>query len=343
MRKYLAWFICFLAVNSVLAEENVLNVYAWSGYLSENVIQQFEKETGIRINHSTYINNEILYAKLKANPYAGYDIAIPSTYFISRMIKQNLLQKIDKSKIKSLKNIDPNFLNKEYDVGNSYSVPYLWNATGIAINKKYHLIDSIKSWKDLWDSRYENQLLVLDDTRELFSVALMVLGFPVNDTNPDNIRKAFEKLKSLMSNIKLFNTDAQRSIYLDEDITLGMAWNGDIYLAQQENPNLHLIYPDEGFVISLDCLVIPKGALHVENAHRFINFILRPEIAKQVSLDSGFSTPNQAALKLLPESISTHPVLYPSARLMKKGKLQAEVGNTATVYEKYFEQLKLEN
>lgn len=340
--KFLASLALFLMCNFLRAEEKILNVYAWSGYLTDSVIQKFEEETGIHINHSTYSNNEVLYAKLKASQDAGYDIVMPSSYFVSRMVKQGLLQKLDKTKLKNMRNVDPTFLGKEYDPHNTYSIPYLWSATGVAVNNKFHDPALITSWKNLWDNRFLNQLLVLDDTREDFSIALITLGYSVNDTNPQHIHEAFEKLKKLMKNIKLFNTDAQRSIYLDEDITIGMGWNGDIFLAKQENPSLEFIYPKEGFVITLDNIAIPKDAKHVENAHRFINFILRPEIAKEISLTTGFSTANQAAHDLMPKEIKTDPILYPSAAVMRKGYFQTDVGTVAPLYEKYFERLKLE-
>jgi spermidine/putrescine transport system substrate-binding protein len=340
---FLSVFLFLICLSkTVFAAENVLNIYSWAGYLSDSVISQFEIETGIRVNYATYVNNEVLYAKLKANPDAGYDIIIPSSYFISRMQKQGLIQKIDHSKLAHYKNINPIFLSKEHDPANEYSIPYLWNGTGIAFNTRYHVLKSVSSWQDLWQPRYRDQLLVLDDTRECFSMALIALGYSVNDQDPNHIKAAFEKLKALMPNIKLFNMDAQRSIYLDEDITIGMGLNGDIFLASAQNPHLHFIYPNEGFVITLDSIAIPVGAKHVENAHRFIDFVLRAEIAKQITLESGFSTPNSAAKALLPEQVRTDPILYPNAEILKRGQFQTDVGEAAPLYEKYFERLKLE-
>ena len=173
-------------------------------------------------------------------------------------------------------------------------------------------------------------------------MALIALGYSVNDQDPEHIKAAFEKLKALMPNIKLFNMDAQRSIYLDEDITIGMGLNGDIFLAKAQNPYLQFIYPQEGFVITLDSIAIPVGAKHVANAHRFIDFVLRPEIAKQITLESGFSTPNLAAKELLPLQIRTDPILYPDVETLKKGQFHAGVGEATPLYERYFERLKLE-
>jgi spermidine/putrescine transport system substrate-binding protein len=324
------------------AEEKVLNIYTWASYVPDKVVQQFERETGIRVNHSTYASNEVLYAKLKANPTAAYDIIIPSTYFINRMINNDLLQKIDRTKLSHLKNVNPIFLDKEHDPKNEYGVPYLWNATGIAVNKKAHNADNIRSWQDLWAPAYKDELLLVDDAREVFSTALLVLGLSVNDTKLEAIDLAFQKLKKLLPNVKLFNTDAQKTIYLDEDITLGMGWNGDIYLASLENAELSFIYPTEGFIVALDCLAIPRGARHVEYAHQFIDFILRAEVAEKISMITGFPTANIAAFHLLPEAVRNNPILYPNHSTMKRGFLLMDVGKAAAVYEKYYVRLKLE-
>lgn len=338
------WLLVGLLLQSGLAaaQDQILNIYTWAGYLPDSVIREFEAETGIRVNHSTYANNEILYAKLKANSDVGYDIIIPSSYFVSRMISQDLLQKIDRTQLSNFREINPLFLKKSHDPENNYSIPYLWNVTGIVVNSRFHDVKKIKSWNNLWGAKYHEQLLVFDDTREVFSVALLALGYSINDTNLMHIQEAFSKLKLLMNNIKLFNLDAQRSIYLDEDITIGMGWNGDIYLASLENPHLHFIFPEEGGIISLDSLAIPKKAKHVAAAHRFIDFILRPSVAKRITLETGFSTPNLGAFKMLPAVVQQNKTLYPDKAVLEHSQLLDNVGDAVKTYEKYFELLKLE-
>jgi spermidine/putrescine transport system substrate-binding protein len=324
------------------AEEKVVNIYNWSGYISNEVLKQFTKETGIKVNYTTYDSNETMYAKLKANPNTDYDIVVPSTYFVDRMRKQGMLQPLNKAKLDNFNNLNPALLNKAYDPGNRYSVPYFWSTTGIALNTRYHKLKAVHAWADLWNPRYRNQLLFLDDMREVFSVALLVLGYSPNDTDPEHIRQAYLKLKALMPNIRLFNADGVKSLYIDEDLTLGMGWNGDIFQAQQENPALHFIYPQEGFIISIDSMVIPVGAAHRNNAYRFINFILRPDIAKKISLSTGYATPNAAAIHLMPASLLNNPIVYPGQAILKRGVVQVAVGEQAeAIYQKYWEQLKI--
>lgn len=338
----LTLFILTLFITiSVNAAENVLNIYNWSGYMPDDVLRQFTQETGIKVNYSTYDSNETMYAKLKANANIGYDLVVPSSYFIDRMRKQHMLLKLVKTRLSNFKNLNPSLLNKAYDPHNNYSVPYFWSTTGIVVNIDYYSLNNIHNWRDLWRPELKDQVLLLDDAREVFSVALIVLGYSPNDTDPDHIKQAYMKLKALMPNVKIFNAEGVKSIYIDEDITIGMGWNGDIYLAHQENSKIEFVYPQEGFVIAIDSMVIPIGARHVDNAYKFINFVLRPEIAKKISLETGYASPNLAGVKLMPKHILNNAMIYPDQATLKRAIVQTDVGEAHTVYEKYWELLKI--
>lgn len=331
----------FLPFTDALAESKILNVYSWSIYLSDEVIHQFEKETGIHINYATYDNNDTLYAKLKANPKATYDVVFPSSYFVDRMQRQHMLAKLDKQQLPNFKYIKKNLLNKPFDPQNNYSIPYFWGSTAIVVNKRYHDVKQVSSWEDLWKQQFKNQLLILDDIHDIFAMALITLGYSASDTNPEHIYQAYLKLKALLPNVKLFNTDAARATYIDEDATIGMGYNGDTFQAQQENSDLVYVYPSEGFILWIDCMVIPKNAPHIKNAYRFINFLMRPDIAAKLSEKLGFPTPNEAAMKLLPKSLRENRTVYPSDAILSRGQLEADTGNASTLYEKYMELLKI--
>jgi spermidine/putrescine transport system substrate-binding protein len=330
-----------LLIRPAYAEENSVNIYNWSSYISSDVLKEFTQETGIKVNYTTYDSNETLYAKLKANPHTGYDVIVPSTYFVDRMRQQGMLQALDKSRLTNFKNLNPALLNKPYDPGNHYSIPYFWTSTGIVVNSKDHSSNQFQQWADFWNPSYRNQLLLLDDVHEVFSMALMVLGYSPNDTNPEHIRRSYLKLKQLMPNVRLFNNDGVKSLFIDEDLSVGMAWNGDIYQAAQENPALRFIYPKEGFVISIDSMAIPIGASHVNNAYIFINFILRPDIAKKMSLATGYATPNLAAYKLMPPSILNNSMIYPDKKILQRSVVQVDVGAAESIYQHYWELLKI--
>ena len=271
---------------------------------------------------------------------AGYDLIVPSSYFIDRLRRQGMIQKIDRSKVANLNNLNPDLLNKDFDPHNAYSIPYLWGSTAIVVNDKYFLPANITSWADFWKPQYKDQLLVLDDTREIFAIALLVLGYSPNDTDPEHIKLAYFKLKQLLPNIKLFNTEAMLSIYIDEDVTLGMGWSGAIYNAARQNPHLKYIYPKEGYSIWIDSMAIPTHAQHLENVYKFINFILRPDVAKKLSMSLGFASPNIAAVKLMPPEVQNNQIIYPDHATLQRAKLQADVGPAVSVYEKYMALLK---
>lgn len=325
-----------------LPQKKVLNVYAWSGEVPDVVIRQFEKETGVKVNFSTYENNEILYAKLRASKNPGYDVIIPSSYFVDRMRKQNMLEKIDKSKLTYWVNLDPTFLHPAYDPEVEYCVPYVWGITGIFYNNASVQDIQLTRWTQLWDPRFNNQLMLLDDTREVFSMALLALGYSANDSDPAHIEAAFQKLKALMPNVKVFSSDTVVSNIIDEDATIGMAWNGDAYKAARENPNIKFVFPADGFVIWVDNLAIPITAPHKDTAYLFINYMLRADVAKTIALISAYPIANLAARKLLPAAIRNNPIVYPSAEVLKRGQFQKDLGeSTLNLYEKYWEQLKM--
>lgn len=324
------------------ASKGIVNVYAWSSEIPDAIINQFEKETGIRVNISTYENNEVMYAKMRATKNPGYDVIMPSSYYVDRMSKQNMLSTLDKTQLTNLSNLDTTFTHPAYDPNLQYSVPYVWGITGIFFNQKSYSQNQLSKWNDLWNEKYRDQLMLLDDTREIFSIALLALGYSPNDTNPKHIEEAYLKLLQIMPNVKVFSSDAVVSIIIDEDANIGTAWNGDIYKAQTENRDVQFIFPKEGFVIWVDNFTIPKNAPHKDNAYAFINFMLRADVAKNAVMQVHIATVNRAAKELLPQEIQNNPILYPSSDIMKRGIFQTDLGeDTLAIYEKYWEQLKM--
>ena len=333
--------LCF-STNLLADQQSVINIYGWSGIIPDEIIHQFEKETGIKVNFSTYDNNEIMYAKLRANNNSGYDLIEPSSYYVDRMRKQGMLEAFDKTKLHNFHNMNPEFLNHDYDPQNHFSIPLDWGITGIFVNDDYYQAHNLQKWSDLWDKQYHDQLMLLDDSREVFSFALLALGYSPNDIEPAHIKQAYQKLQELMPNVKLFSSDAVVSILIDEDASIGMAWNGDVFKSHQENHHLQFIYPKEGFIIWVDSFAIPKNAPHLANAYRFLDFVMRPDIAKTITLYNNYPTTNSAAQKILPDSIRNNPVVYPPHEILKHGQYQTDISDDAlAVYEKYWEQLKM--
>ena len=272
----------------------------------------------------------------------GYDVVIPTSYFVDRMRRQNMLQELDFKQLPNSKNLDPTFLHADYDPTGAYGIPHIWGLTGIFYNDQFYRGNSLQHWSALWEARFQTQLMLIDDMREVFSMALLSLGYPANDSNPEHIHAAFLKLKTLMKNVKVFSSDTLISIMIDEDATVGMAWNGDAYKATTENAHVQFIFPQEGFVIWVDNFVIPRAAPHKDTAYAFINFLLRPDVAKNVALSIHFPTANLAARKLLPRDVRENPIAYPSNQVLKKGQFLLDLSpEVLAIYEKYWEELKI--
>lgn len=338
MKRWVTLFI-FLCISAFSQAQEKVNVYVWGGEIPKDLIQKFERETGIKVRFSTYDSNEILYAKLKAGGQGIYDVILPSAYFVERMRKQGMLEPLDEAFLPNKKNLALTFQNNSYDPDNRYSVPLTWGITGLFYHQQQR---PLNKWSQLWSTNLRHQLLLLDDAREVFSMGLMSLGYSPNDENPEHIKKAFIHLKNLIPNIKLFASDSIQSIIIDEDATVGMAWNGDIFKAQAENPNIRFSFPQNGFVIWTDCLAIPKHPPHPKAAHIFINFMMRPDVAREIALQEGHAITNLAARKTLPEDIRNSTLLYPSEEVLARGYFQRDVSDAVLqLYGYYWQQLKL--
>ncbi|MCA2019040.1 extracellular solute-binding protein [Vibrio tritonius] len=340
--KLYASALCAVALFSgnAMADDNELYFYNWSEYIPQEVLQDFTKETGIKVIYSTYESNETMYAKLKTQG-TGYDLVVPSTYFVSKMRKEGMLREIDHTKLSHFKDLDPNYLNKSFDPANKYSIPYIWGATGIGVNKDFYDKTKFTSWGDLWDPKYKGQLLLMDDAREVFHIALSKLGYSPNTQDPKEIQAAYEELKKLMPNVLVFNSDFPANPYIAGEVSLGMLWNGSAYMARQEGAPVEIAWPKKGAIFWMDSLAIPSGAKHIEAAHKMIDFLLRPENAAKIAKEIGYPTPVKTAYKYLPKSFHEDSNIFPPQDVMDNGAWQDDVGDKAELYEELFQKLKV--
>ncbi|CAH0525971.1 extracellular solute-binding protein [Vibrio hippocampi] len=331
-----------LFTTTTLAADKELYFYNWSEYIPNEVLEDFTKETGIKVFYSTYESNESMYAKLKTQG-SGYDLVVPSTYFVSKMRKEGMIQPLDKSKLSHFKDLDPNYLDKSFDPDNTYSIPYIWGATGIGINVDMLDKSTVKNWADLWDPKWEGQLMMMDDSREVFHIALTKLGYSPNTTDPKQIEEAFQELRKLVPNVLVFNSDFPANPYLAGEVSLGMLWNGSAYMARQEGASIDIIWPEKGTIFWMDSLAVPSGAKNVDAAHKMIDFLLRPENAAKIAVEIGYPTPVKTAYPLLPKEFAEDQNVFPPQSVMDSGTWQDEVGDAATLYEEYFQKLKVDN
>ena len=333
-------FLLFIFSGTTRAEPPEVRFFNWSDYLPEEILDRFTAETGIRVRYSTYDSNEAMYAKIKLLQGQGYDLAMPSTYYVDRMRKEGLLQPLDRTQLPGFKNLDPRLLDKPFDPGNVYSIPYLWGSTGIVINTDKIDPAKVRAWADLWRPEFKQSLLLTNDMREVFFIGLRMLGYSGNSTDPGQIRQAYAKLQQLMPNVRLFNSDSPQVLYITGEVDAGMIWNGNAYRAHKEDSKLRYIYPAEGCLLWMDNLVILKGAKNQAHAHRLLDFLLRADIAKNIAETLSYASPNAEAVKLMDAGLRQNPVIYPPDDLIKNGEYTLDIGAATPTYVDYWEKLR---
>lgn len=294
--------------------KNVLNIYNWGDYIDPELIDQFEKESGIKVVYQTFDSNEAMLTKIEQGG-TTYDIAVPSDYAIAKMIEEDLVLSIDQAKVPNLKNIDSRFLNLSFDPDNRYSIPYFWGTVGIVYNQKLVGDKKPTSWKDLWDPSLKNQILLADGAREVMGMSLNSLGYSLNETDEPKLQAAKANLMKLTPNIKAIVGDEIKLLLANEEAGLGVVWSGDANEIMSENENLNYVIPKEGSNVWFDNVVIPKTAKNVDGAHEFINFMLDPKNAAKNADYVGYSTPNEAALKLLDRDVREDKRFYPDKQV----------------------------
>ena len=316
----------------------VLNVFIWSEYMPDSVFEEFEHRTGVKVNRDFYGSNEEMVSKLQAGG-AAYDIAVPTDYFIASLKSQNLIQPIDLANIPNFKNLDPAVVNRSFDPGNQYTVPYM-GGNGVIVYNTAKVKNPPKSYADLWNPEFKNSLVVLDDVRAIIGITLKTMGKTMSETDPAILGEAETKLKALMPNIKSFDSDSPKTMLISGEAKAGYVWGAEASLAHRENDKIKTVIPEEGLWLWLDNFVIPAGAKNKKGAEMFINFILEPEISAQISKEFPYANPNQAAVKLLDESIRSDIAVYPPADEMKRGEFLNDVGDVITAYDRIWSTVK---
>ena len=339
-RVLMLMLILLCSTPGLRAEPGEIRFFNWSDYLPEELLERFTAETGIRVRYSTYDSNEAMYAKIKLLRGKGYDLVIPSTYYVDKMRKEGLLLPLDRSQLPGFRNLDPRLLDRPFDPGNRYSIPYLWGTTGIVVNAEKIDPAGIRTWADLWRPAFRESLLLPNDMREVFFVGLKALGYSGNSSDPRRIRQAYEKLTRLLPNVRLFSSDAPQVQYLTGEVDAGILWNGNAYRARLEEPALRFVYPEEGCMLWMDNLAIPKGAENPEGAHKLMDFLLRPDIAGIIAEKLGYASPNTEAVKRMPREQRSDPLIYPPDEVLERCEYTIDIGDAITVYAEYWEKLK---
>jgi spermidine/putrescine transport system substrate-binding protein len=286
-----------------------LNLYAWSEYIPQAVLDGFTAETGVKVNYETYASGEEMLAKLQASR-ARYDLIQPPDYIAEALIKNDQLTPIDRTKLANYANLMPEYLGMPHDPEQRYTVPFMVGTVGIVVNTE-KVREPVRGYADLFSEKHAGRIVVLDDGRELATAALYVLGKGLNDFSPENLVAVRSVLAGWLPRVKLYDSDSPKTALLNGDVDLGLVWCGEAALLWNENKKFHYVLPAEGAHLFVDLLAIPKRAKNVENAHLFIDYILRPEVSKLISDDFPYTNPNAAAWKLLSEEQLANPASYP--------------------------------
>ncbi|MCH8179533.1 MAG: polyamine ABC transporter substrate-binding protein [Proteobacteria bacterium] len=343
-RLMLASALALLAATGHAEEEKVLNIYNWSNYIAPDTIANFEKETGIKVRYDVFDANEIVHAKLVAGK-TGYDIVVPSSYWARLQADGGLLQKLDKARLPNLKNLDPAFQAQlaRLDPGNQYMVDWLWGYTTVGIN-----VDKVKAAlggplpDNVWDLVFKPEYIsklkgcgvsFLDSPTEVVPAALHYLGKPAFSKNISDYNLVPPLLKAIRPYVTLFSSSGYINDLANGSICLAFGYSGDINIARNRaiegktGQHIQTLVPRTGGVIFMDTMVIPADAPHPDNAHKWMNYIMRPEVHAALTNKVFYANPNAAARKLVKPEIASDPAVYPTEDDMKRMALPDAVNN----------------
>lgn len=305
-----------------------LKVYNWGEYMDPQVLELFEKETGISVTYDEYETNESMYPII-AKGAADYDLICPSDYMIQKMSDEGLLEPINWSRIPNAKNIDDQYFEfaRGYDENNTYSMPYLWGTVGILYNKKM-VKGPIDSWGVLWDTRYQDDILMQKSVRDAFGVALKYLGYSLNTTDEAQLDEAKQKLLEQKHSgvVQAYVVDEVRDKMIAGEAAMGVIYSGEALTCMEENEDLAYVIPKEGSNLWMDNFAIVKGTKNKENAEKFLNFLCRPEIMKMNFEYITYSVPSSKARELLPDEYKNSTIAFPALDSLKNCEVLKYVG-----------------
>jgi putrescine transport system substrate-binding protein len=342
MRRALFVFFAFAAILGLATPSvpqaqpaRTVNFYNWSDYIDPTVLKDFTRDTGIAVTYDTFDSNDMLETKLLAGK-SGYDVVVPTAYFLERQIKAGLFQKLDAAKLPNIVNVWPEIANRlaVYDPGNQHAVNYMWGTTGIGYNvKKAREILGPDGKVDTWDLIFKPENIakfkgcgihMLDSSDDIFSAALHYLGLNPNTKEPADLQKAADLMLGIRGSVRKFHSSEYLNALASGEICLVVGWSGDIKQASKRaaeaknGVEIGYAIPKEGAQMWFDNLAIPKDAKHPAEAHALIDYLLRPEIAARNSNVVGYANGNFASQKLIDKAVLEDPTVYPDEATMKK-------------------------
>ena len=305
------------------AGQNVtLNVYNWGEYISNgsddsvDVVAAFEQLTGIHVNYTTFDSNEAMYAKLKSGA-ASYDVIIPSDYMVAKMIDEDMLLPLNYDNIPNFSLIDEQYRNPDYDPENAYTVPYMLCTTGIIYNTT--MVDQAPtSWADLWDEQYAGNILMFNNSRDAYAIAAFKEDKSINPGTPEEVDEVMEQLKAQKPLVQAYVMDEIFDKMIGGEAAIGVYYSGDAITMIDDNPDLAWVFPEEGSVLSVDCMCIPAASQNQEAAEMFINFMCEVDVGVANAEYIGYTTPSTAVWEQLDDELKYSEIAYPSEEVEAK-------------------------
>jgi spermidine/putrescine transport system substrate-binding protein len=332
---FLAALLGLAAPLSASAEE--LNLFAWSEYIPQDVLDGFTKATGIEVNYETYASNEEMLAKLMSGA-ASYDLIQPSEYTIEAMVKEKMLLPVDHTKLPNLKNIGKEYYGHAYDPKLAYSVPYMQGTVGIVINTE-KVKEPVTGYTDVFQEKHKGRIVVLDDALEIVTWGLATQGIGPDGVTKPNLEKVRPILVKWLPLVKVYDSDSPKTALLNGDVDLGIVWSGEAaILIQEQGKKFKYVLPKEGAHMFIDSLAIPKGAKNVAAAYKFIDYVLRPDVSRKISEEFPYTNPNVEARKLLTPEERANEASYPTGT--PKLETFRDIGPVAADVDKLFTDTK---
>ena len=314
-----------------------LQLFAWSEYVPDEVVDGFTTETGIRVNRETFASNEEMLAKLLSGA-THYDVVQPSDYTAEALAREGSLRPIDWSKVPGLRNLAPEFLHLPHDPDQKYTLPWMGGTVGIVVNAERVSPETVRSYADVFRGEHRGRIAVVDDPREIVSWALATEGLPINRIDASSLARVEPLLRAWLPQVRVFDSDSPKTALLDGDVDLGIVWSGEGALLLDEDPKFRWVQPAAGAHRFVDTLAIPVDAPNPEAAHRFLAYVLRPEVSARISAAYPYTNPNLAARRLLSAKQLANPASYPP----QEAKLEffRDIGAAAVLVDRAIARLK---
>lgn len=341
MKKLIALLLCLLLTMPALAvaEEKVVNILSWEGYIDEDTLYNFEQETGIKVIWSPMDSIDSMLLKITQGGVADYDLILSSDYSLDILRKEGLLQKLDMSKLSNYSNLNPAFLSQNYDPENEYVIPYMAGCP-LIIYDPSKVDFEITGYKDLWNESLVDSVAVLENARVLCGITLKSMGKSMNETDPEVLAQMKEKLMPLYKNIRAFGDYESYSAVTSGEASVGFMFTPFVYMVQMEHPDFTVVYPEEGLGFGVDGFVIPADAKNADNAHVLLDYLMRPEIAAHNADWQYYMCVNAAAEPYLSDTFKAATVMNVPNELLLDAELIENIGTTESAIQEIYTAFK---